>query len=286
MSAELIKKIDELNSKIAKLNQERNKAVATKEVWQERLGTSVSDYKEKFGVDLTKNGESLNAVEPLISSEYTRVLNETQKDFDKQSKLVSLVESGNVEGAWELLGGNPNAKVEAVEEPVEVEDPLQEVQEQTEINLNNWTTNEEPVDEGVALGNWAVEEKLIEEKPLEETKPASTLFGLDLGQADAEVVNESKQEAVKGVQEPVKASSLFSGLNIEEEEDEFIVASQEEDVADDDDDDFVFDPKAAPADKKIDWNPQVSEEERKEKQEKEQNLFSNFGNILSGTDFK
>lgn len=102
----MIDKIEKLNKEIDRLMTEKTKSDAQKEVWENRLVESIKAYKNEYGVDLS--GNSLADIKEKLSSEINIVETKTKEEFEKSSMLVNLINSGDIKGAWEVLGVNIN----------------------------------------------------------------------------------------------------------------------------------------------------------------------------------
>lgn len=121
----MIKEIEALNAKIDKLMTEKTKADAQKEVWENRLLESIAQYEASYGVKI--KGETLNLkdIKSNLKKEIEEVEKETAREYEKSQKIVSLIEQGDIKGAWKMLGYDIDEK-EEVEEVVEDEEVVSE----------------------------------------------------------------------------------------------------------------------------------------------------------------
>lgn len=117
----MIKEIEALNAKIDKLMTEKTKADAQKEVWENRLLESITQYEASYGVKI--KGETLNLkdIKSNLKKEIEEVEKETAREYEKSQKIVSLIEQGDIKGAWKMLGYDVDEKEEVSEEVKEEE---------------------------------------------------------------------------------------------------------------------------------------------------------------------
>lgn len=129
----MLKKFEELNRVIDKLNTDKTKADAQKEVWEKKLNESISEYAKKYGVDLS--GKNIAEIKNKLSAEVNEVEAKAKKDYEYAMSIVSLIQSGDIEGAWKIIGVESPNNEEIVQEEVadvvipRVEDGLQSVED-------------------------------------------------------------------------------------------------------------------------------------------------------------
>ena len=112
----MIKEIEAINKKIDKLMTEKTRADAQKEMWGNRLAESLEAYEKEYGVSL--KGKSFKELKSNLSKEIDVVENKTKEEYEKSLKLVSLIESGDIEGAWKLLGVDMSTEEETEQEEI------------------------------------------------------------------------------------------------------------------------------------------------------------------------
>lgn len=91
-----------LNDKIEKIQVQRTKAETKREVLMSRLESEISKYEKEYGVSL--KGDTLKDTIKAISVEQKKVSKGIEEEYNLKSKVVSDIESGNIEEANNLLG--------------------------------------------------------------------------------------------------------------------------------------------------------------------------------------
>lgn len=91
-----------LNDKIEKIQVQRTKAETKREVLMSRLESEISKYEKEYGVSL--KGDTLKDTIKAISVEQKKVSKGIEEEYNLKSKVVSAIESGNIEEANNLLG--------------------------------------------------------------------------------------------------------------------------------------------------------------------------------------
>lgn len=213
----MLKKFEELNRTIDKLNTEKTKADAQKEVWEKKLKESIQRYKEVYGVDLS--GESFGVIKAKLTKEVEQVESKTVAEYEKAQKIVSLIQSGDIKGAWKEMGVETEED-KALENFLKAEEEAQ--------------NSEQEVLQGV--------EDVISE--LED----SDFLGAEVSDEEIEdngdfYVDEDDEEEVPVKKEEVK-KPVFSPISFDDEDDDDFIAQPTEDsgkstgiVIDDDEDD-------------------------------------------------
>lgn len=91
-----------LNDKIERIQVQRTKAETKREVLMSRLESEISKYEKEYGVSL--KGDTLKDTIKAISIEQKKVSKGIEEEYNLKSKVVSAIESGNIEEANTLLG--------------------------------------------------------------------------------------------------------------------------------------------------------------------------------------
>lgn len=91
-----------LNDKIERIQVQRTKAETKREVLMSRLESEISKYEKEYGVSL--KGDTLKDTIKAISVEQKKVSKGIEEEYNLKSKVVSAIESGNIEEANNLLG--------------------------------------------------------------------------------------------------------------------------------------------------------------------------------------
>lgn len=231
----MLGKIEELNKTIEKLMVEKTKADAQKEVWEGKLKEGLKDYKEKYGVDLS--GKTFSDIKNNLAKEIKEVENQTKKEYEQAQQVVSLIQSGDIKGAWKLLGVDIDAQEKAdevVEEVVE-ETKLDKQQEELQ-GVSSVVSEIEGLDDSDFLGEGSEDAELqdgdffVEED--DEEEPATL-----------EPTEEEK--AISEEVDKVLDSPKFGGISFDDDDDDDFVTQETEDkssgtieMEDDDEDDF------------------------------------------------
>lgn len=192
--ATTLAQVEQLNDRIEKLNTDRTKTETRKEVLMQNLDKLLDSYAKDYGIDL--RGQKFSETYKKIQAEAQEVSADIQKEYSLKERVVSAIESGDIDEANELLGIPQEEDEESEEEVV----------------------NEEVEEEGVKEESEEIEEPEEEEEdfgiPEEETIPS--------GMSPVE-------EAVKGMDEGVSSLNL-GGYNMSD-----ILADEDEDEDVDDD---------------------------------------------------
>lgn len=145
----MIKEIERLNREIDRLMTEKTKADAQKEVWESRLVESIKGYAKDYGVDLS--GKDLVDIKKKLVAETNTIEAKTKEEFEKASKIVNLINEGDIKGAWKVLGvdmddiENKESEEVVVEEKnsVEVQSAVEAVEEMDDDSFYGESFEEE-----------------------------------------------------------------------------------------------------------------------------------------------
>lgn len=91
---ELLQRVNTLNEKSKKLNQQRMQNIGRKEALQKQLDTALSQYNEKYGTTLT--------VEE-VDAELTRVASELEGQVANVESVITAIETGNYAEAERIV---------------------------------------------------------------------------------------------------------------------------------------------------------------------------------------
>ena len=131
----LIERVSLLNKKIKKINMERVVIESKRELLVETLNKQVAEYKKKTGVDLA--GKSVKEVYSKATTEYNKLYEEINAEYETQRKVVDCIESGDIDGAKRLLGMDVEAESEAEEETESVEEVVEELEVGDDFELED-----------------------------------------------------------------------------------------------------------------------------------------------------
>lgn len=187
----MIKEIERLNREIDRIMTEKTKADAQKEVWESRLVESIKGYAKDYGVDLS--GKDLVEIKKKLVAETNTIEAKTKEEFERASKIVKLINEGDIKGAWKILGVN-------IDE-VENKENEEVVQEKTGVEVQSAVAAIEEMDDNSFYGESFDEEE--EEDYIESNDPVN--FNTSIKNTEASEFNSFFME------------------DDEEEEDEFVI---------------------------------------------------------------
>ena len=95
-----------------------------RELLVETLNKQVAEYKKKTGVDLV--GKSVKEIYSKATTEYNKLYEEINAEYETQRKVVDCIESGDIDEAKRLLG--MDVESEAEEETESVEEVVEELE--------------------------------------------------------------------------------------------------------------------------------------------------------------
>lgn len=264
----MLKKIEELNKQIDSLMVKKTKADAQKEVWETRLNESIVKYAKEYGVDLS--GKSFKDVKVKLAEEIRKVESQTAEEFEKSQKLVTLIQNGDIKGAWKELGVDLDAVEKEAEEVEEVGAVDEAAVDSTDEGLQSASEvfNElEDLDDDDFLGS-EVEKSEAE---------LAGFTGLGGGSMEIEVDEDDDEEEIKigGVTKVVEERKVEVAKPEVKKQPMFLSFDDDED----DDDDFIVQPS-------VETSPKGGMVIEEEEEENEDDVFGGFGSILKGSKFQ
>ena len=154
-----------------------------RELLVETLNKQVAEYKKKTGVDLA--GKSVKEIYSKATTEYNKLYEEINAEYETQRKVVDCIESGDIDEAKRLLGMDVEAESEDEEDTESVEEAVEELEvgDDFELEVDDSEESEDLED--------------YEEETLEEE-------------------DEDEEDEVDEVAEAVEAEDGFADLEIEE----------------------------------------------------------------------
>lgn len=196
------KDVQQLNTKIEKINTNRTKAKTQQEMLLQRLDEELENYKNQYGVNLKK--DSLTQTKALISDEIKKVTSAVQEEYELKEKVVRAIDEGDYDTAYKLLGVE-----EEIEEEV-VEESLDKGTKDLEDNFDMEDLDDSDVelDDDFDMGDFDMEgldDSDSEEEPeeVESSKEASITSA------------SSKKKAPEGTS---SIEDAFSGMEVEEDD--------------------------------------------------------------------
>lgn len=203
----LIERVSLLNKKIKKINMERVVIESKRELLVETLNKQVAEYKNKTGVDLA--GKSVKEIYSKATTEYNKLYEEINAEYETQRKVVDCIECGDIDEAKRLLGMDVDAESEAEEETASVEEALEEVGDDFELEVED-SEEEESED----LEDY--EEETLEEEDADEGDEAveaeDGFADLEIEEIDLDDLSVEPEE-VEVKEEPKKAKKTKKGMD-------------------------------------------------------------------------
>lgn len=179
-----------------------------RELLVETLNKQVAEYKKKTGVDLA--GKSVKEIYSKATTEYNKLYEEINAEYETQRKVVDCIECGDIDDAKRLLGMDVEAESEAEEEVESVEEAVEELEVGDDFELEVEDSEEEDFEEEDSVEeDDSDEEEMVEEAEGEDEEDSGfadlEIEEIDLDDLDAEL------EEVEG--EPKKAKKTKKGMD-------------------------------------------------------------------------
>lgn len=236
MGSVSVSKVEELNKKIKDLAVKRNRVEAQTDMLKKRLSAEIAEYQKEFGVSLY--GDTFEESMKLFEKEYAKVQQEIEEEYSFKDKIISLIDSGDIDGANALLQQADAGKVssEEVTEEGLVEEGL--VEEITEEDLTEEDLPAEVPEVSEPVGVLEDDDFMLSDL---ETEEIEEVFDLN-EDGELEKATETIEEEVEngvllddtGVEEFVTEDFEVEDLEVEDDEDMGIGFEI------DDDEDFGF----------------------------------------------
>ena len=120
-----------------------------RELLVETLNKQVAEYKKKTGIDLA--GKSVKEIYSKATTEYNKLYEEINAEYETQKKVVDCIESGDIDGAKRLLGMGVGVEAEdsadAEEKTVSVEESVEELEVGDDFELEVEDSKEDGLEE-------------------------------------------------------------------------------------------------------------------------------------------
>lgn len=179
-----------------------------RELLVETLNKQVAEYKKKTGVDLA--GKSVKEIYSKATTEYSKLYEEINAEYETQRKVVDCIESGDIDGAKRLLG--MDVETEAEEETESVEEVVEELEVGDDFELEVDDSDEE---ESEDLEDY--EEETLEEEDEDEADDAAEAVEAEDGFADLEIeeidLDDLSVEPDEVKEEPKKVNRAKQGMD-------------------------------------------------------------------------
>lgn len=246
MSSKIIEQVEQLNKKITQISNKRVEAEAESKMLLRNLKQGIEEYEKKYGVSL--KGKNFDEIAKLVMEEYNTVKQAVEEEYALSSKVVDLIEKGNVKEAkallekaraenWEDDGESEKVAEEAektkqvAEKPVEAEEKVEEKEEQIaeDAEEDDFAEEDEGLDdaedsEDESEDGLDFEEPVMKESAkVPEDDDGDMDFGFNFGDEDDKPVKEKKEE--QKVSEPVKEKkddvvSLDNAFSFDDDDDD------------------------------------------------------------------
>lgn len=171
-----------------------------RELLVETLNKQVAEYKKKTGVDLA--GKSVKEIYSKATTEYNKLYEEINAEYETQRKVVDCIESGDIDEAKRLLGMDVDAKSEAEAEAESVEEAVEELEVGDDFELEVEDSEEEDSDE----------EEVVEEDEDEAVEAEDGFADLEIEEIDLDDLGVEPEE-VEVKEEPKKAKKTKKGMD-------------------------------------------------------------------------
>lgn len=179
MSQNIIEEVSKLNKKISQIATKRVSVEAESQIVMRNLKQSIVKYEQKYGVSL--KGKTFDEISKLVQAEYDRVEAEVKSEYDLASKVVGLIEKGNVKEARVIL-----EKARGTEDPV----VSKEVEEEEKVD----TPEPDPVVADEKEEEPVVEEEDFGEDDLDSDDFDEPILPDDVESSEAPLENESSEQ--------------------------------------------------------------------------------------------
>lgn len=196
----LIERVSLLNKKIKKINMERVVIESKRELLVETLNKQVAEYKKKTGVDLA--GKSVKEIYSKATTEYNKLYEEINAEYETQRKVVDCIESGDIDEAKRLLG--MDVDVEGEVEAESVEEAIEELEVGDDFELEVEDSKEDVFEEEALEEEDSEEEDSEEEDEDEEVKVEDGFADLEIEEINLDDLGEEPEEEPKKVKKTKK----------------------------------------------------------------------------------
>ena len=182
-----------------------------RELLVETLNKQVAEYKKKTGVDLA--GKSVKEIYSKATTEYNKLYEEINAEYETQKKVVDCIECGDIDGAKRLLGMDVDAESETEEETESVEEAVEELEVGDDFELkveDSEDSDEEAFEEEDSEEDDSEEEDFEEEDEDEAAKAEDGFADLEIEEID---LGDLGVETKEVKEEPKKAKKAKQGMD-------------------------------------------------------------------------
>lgn len=177
-----------------------------RELLVETLNKQVAEYKKKTGVDLA--GKSVKEIYSKATTEYNKLYEEINAEYETQRKVVDCIECGDIDKAKRLLG--MDVESEAEEETESVEEAVEELEVGDDFELKVEDSEEEGFEDEDSEEEALVGEDFVEEDEDEAADVEDGFADLEIEEIDLDDLDEKPEEVVE---EPNKVKKTKKGMD-------------------------------------------------------------------------
>lgn len=182
-----------------------------RELLVETLNKQVAEYKKKTGVDLA--GKSVKEIYSKATTEYNKLYEEINAEYETQRKVVDCIECGDIDEAKRLLGMDVEAESEAEEETESVEEAVEELEVGDDFELEVDDSDEEESEDLEDYEEDSEEEDADGEDEVAEAVEAEDGFAdLEIEEIDLNDLGVEPEE-VEVKEDPKKAKKTKKGMD-------------------------------------------------------------------------
>ena len=177
-----------------------------RELLVETLNKQVAEYKKKTGVDLA--GKSVKEIYSKATTEYNKLYEEINAEYETQKKVVDCIECGDIDEAKRLLGMDVDAESEAEEETESVEEVVEELEVGDDFEFEVDDSEEEDSEDLEDYEEETLEEEDSEEE--DEDEEDSGFADLEIEEIDLDDLGVDPEEVKE---EPKKGKKTKKGMD-------------------------------------------------------------------------
>lgn len=175
-----------------------------RELLVETLNKQVAEYKKKTGVDLA--GKSVKEIYSKATTEYNKLYEEINAEYETQRKVVDCIECGDINEAKRLLGMDVDAESEAEGETESVEEAVEELEVGDDFELEVDDSDEEESEEEEMIE----EDEAFENDEDEAAKVEDGFADLEIEEIDLDDLSVEPEEVKE---EPKKTKKTKKGMD-------------------------------------------------------------------------
>lgn len=185
-----------------------------RELLVETLNKQVAEYKKKTGVDLA--GKSVKEIYSKATTEYNKLYEEINAEYETQKKVVGCIECGDIDGAKRLLGMDVDAEAEdsAETETESVEEAVEELEvgDDFELEVDDEEDGEDSNVEAFEGEDSEEEDADKEDEAVEAEEAEDGFADLEIEEIDLDDLG-AETEEVEVEEDPKKVKKTKRGMD-------------------------------------------------------------------------